>query len=562
METHEWHKHPSFKNLYESEIATLRRGLRGDFELFQLIVPEQSGGRVVALGELAFGSNQKQKIQVVFPTKYPYSPPNIIACNYNTDDSGNVISQIQLKMFGKGNQYGDGKMCLFEPTFWNKDKHNIGWVLRRAQKWLVSVHSPEGFKKEEIIEEFPAFTQHVGQVLIPKNIDLPSNANSGELELTQFKPNYYILEQNILPQSTFSLKINKESFRWFAFKKGVTLKSLFPMFNAQTIINVLEEHFNSGLKNGEALQNIAFYIPDEISQWHFFKLRYQQIGNTISVTDPPQYYISRNVSNELYLRTKDIFDDKILLKKKVTIVGLGAIGSEVAKSLAKNGVGHFNLFDMDTFEIGNSIRHAADLFHIGEYKVNVVKQLILRSNPNITVNPYKIDVLNDSGLLEKSLHESDLCIVLTAEDSVEYLLNDYYQKNFNIPFIFARSSMGAFSGAIQVVDSQSACLRCLSLFDADILPKPISDIRLSELTPEYGSCSSPALPGSEIETKEIALQVARIAMQCLLKNENSTYPSLLHKQFYWHGPYGSVDKEPFAWETKNCEKHKDCPICH
>lgn len=562
MEAHEWHKHPSFKNLFESEISVMQRGLSGDFKLFQLIVPEQTGGRIIAFGELTFGSNQKQKIQIVFPTKYPYSSPNIIACDYNLNDQNQVLNPIIPILFGKGNQYTDGKMCLFEQKFWNKDDHNIGWVLRRAKKWLVSAHSPEGFKPEEIIEEFPAFTQHIGQVLIPKNIDLPSNIDSGELELTQFKPNYYILEQNILPQSTFSLKINKESFRWFAFKKGVTLKSLFPMFSAQTIINVLEEHFNCGLKNGEALQNIAFYIPDEVSQWHFFKLRYQQIGNTISAIDPPLYYVSRNVSKELYLRTKDIFDDEILIKKRVTIIGLGAIGSEVAKSLAKNGVGHFNLFDMDTFEIGNSIRHAADLFYIGEYKVNVVKQLILRSNPNITVNPYKIDVLNDTGLLEKNLNESDLCIVLTAEDSVEYLLNDYYLKNFDIPFIFARASMGAFSGSIQIVDSQSACLRCLSLSGTDILPKPIDEIRLSELTPEYGSCSSPALPGSEIDVKEIAIQVARVAMQYLLKDEKSSYPKLSHKQYYWHGPYGSIGKEPFTWEMKNCEKHKDCPICH
>lgn len=562
MEALEWHKHPSFKNLFESEISILQRGLSGDFELFQMTIPEQSSGRVIAWGELSFGLNQKQKIQIVFPTKYPYSSPSIIACDYNLNDQNQVLNPIRPILFGKGNQYTDGKMCLFEQKFWNKDDHNIGWVLRRAQKWLVSAHSPEGFKKEDIIEEYPIFVQHVGQVLIPKNIEIPSNAIFGVLELTQFKPNYYILEQNVLPQSTFPLKINKESFHWFAFKTGITLKSLFPKFSSQELINILDKYFGVNILDGEPIQNIAFYIPDEIPQWHFFKLRFQQVGGTISIVDPPFYYVSKNISNELYLRTKDIFDDKILLKKRVTIVGLGAIGSEVAKSLAKNGVGHFNLFDLDIFEIGNSIRHAADLFHIGEYKVNVVKQLILRSNPNITVNPYKIDVLNDTGLLEKSLSDSDLCIVLTAEDSVEYLLNDYYLKNFDIPFIFARASMGAFSGAIQVVDSQSACLRCLSLSGNDTLPKPIDEIRLSELTPEYGSCSSPALPGSEIDVKEIALQVARVAMQCLLKDEKSSYPKLSHKQYYWHGPFGSIGKEPFSWEMKNCEKHKDCPICH
>ena len=564
METHEWHKHPSFKNLFESEKSILERGLKGDFQLYNLNVPEHKdkGVRVEAYGELKFGSNRRQKVRIIFPTKYPYAAPSIIACNYNVDANGNIISPVHKVIFGNRNQFGDGKMCLMKSEDWNKEEHNIGWALRRAQAWLKSATSPNGFSKDEIVEEYPALMPHVGQVLIPKNIQLPRNANSGFIELTQFKPNHYILEQNILPESTFSLNIGKENFRWFACKKGVTLESLFPRFTSNALVNFLERNFNTKINAGEPIQNIALYIPDEVSQWHFFKLRFQQVGNSIKVAEPTLYYISRNIDNELYLRTKDIFDDKILAKRRVTIVGVGAIGSEVAISLAKNGVGHFNLFDMDKFEIGNSIRHAADLFYIGEHKVNVVKQLILRSNPNLTVNTFNTDVLNDNGLLESSLNNSDLCIVLTAEDSVEYLINDFYQKNYNIPFIFARASMGAFSGAIQVVDSQSACLECLSLYNADTLPKPISEIRLSELTPEYGSCSSPALPGSEIDTKEIALQVSRVAMQCLLKDEKSTYPELKNKQYYWHGPYGSSEKEPFTWEMKNIEKHKDCPICH
>ena len=561
METHEWHKHPSFKNLFESETSILKRGLKGDFKLYKLIVPEVKGARVEAYGELKFGKNFTQKVKIIFPIKYPFAAPSIIACNFNVDSIGNITSQIQLTLFGKGNQFGDGKMCLMASEDWDKEKHNIGSVLRRAQNWLISASSPEGFKKEDIVEEYPALMPHIGQVLLPKNIQLPSNANSGVLELIEFKPNHYILEQNVLPEHTFKLNVGQESFRWYKLDEGITLKTIFPTLTGQDIINLYAKYLNENINEGDNIKKIALFIPSETYNWHFFKVVTQRQGNQ-TLVNPPLYYISRNISQELYLRTKDIFDDKILAKKRVTIVGLGAIGSEVAKSLAKNGVGHFNLFDMDKFEIGNSVRHAADLYYIGENKVDVAKQLILRSNPNITVNPFNVDVLNDTGLLENSLSKSDLCIVLTAEDSVEYLINDYYQKNYNIPFIFARASLGAFSGAIQVVDAQSACLKCLSLYEADTLPKPINNVRLSELTPEYGSCSSPALPGSEIDTKEIALQVSRIAMQCLFKDEKTTYPELKHKQYYWHGPYGSSEKEPFTWEMKNFEKHKDCPICN
>lgn len=553
METYLWHEDTSHKNLYETEIDILKRGLNGDFKLFS--DPLIENGRIVALGELSFGENQKQAIKIIFPTKYPYSPPKLIAVTANFSSDGELIQPPQPYHFGKGNQYDDGSLCLFRKSYWNPNNHNIGWTLRRAQKWLKSVNSTEGFKPDEIVKELPSLMKHQGQVLIPKEIFLPHELNSGFFTLTQFKPNHYILEQNLLPSSTFALKINLEVFKWYSFGKGVCLKNIFENLNALNIINTIQNNFGENILEGEPIKNVAFYLPDEENPWHFFKFKIEP--NAINI----QYYISRIISKELYLRTKDIFDDQILLGKKVSIIGLGALGGEVAKSLAKNGVGHFNLFDFDTFEIGNSIRHAADLYYIGEDKVNVVKQLILRSNPNISVNSYKIDVLNDAGLLEKSLNESDICICLTAEESVDYLINDKYIQKYNIPFIFARASEGAFSGAVQVVNQKSACLRCLSLSDKDKLPEPKGKIKLTELKPEYGSCSEPALPGSEIDAKEIALMVARISIQCLLQDVSSNYPKLTHSQFYWHGPYGSDEKEPFTWEMKNTGKHPDCKIC-
>lgn len=562
MEVYLWHKQKSFKNLYESEIDILQRGLKGDFKLLKVFETNQTEGRIVLIGELFFEKNQKQGIQIIFPTKYPFAPPKIMSVELQLDNDNNFVRVSHIKNFNKGNQYSDGTLCLFEKEIWDKNSHNIAWVLRRAQKWLVSANSKNGFLKKEIVEEYPSIMPHVGQVLLPREVKLPKNTKTGLLVLTQFKPNHYILEQNVLTTPPFTLSINREVFRWFAFSEGVILKGIFPAINTQTIANVLSKYFGVNMAELGFNINISFYFPSEENPWHFFKITAQQINNQVDFSNAPIYFISRNISNELYLRTKDIFDDKILATKRVTIIGVGAIGSEVAISLAKNGVGNFNLFDMDTFEIGNSIRHAADLYYVGEKKTEVVKQLILKSNPNISVNTFNVDILNDNGLLETALSENDLCIVLTAEDSVDYLINDHYFKNFDTPFIFARASIGALSGTVQVVDSDSACLRCLSIEGVDKLPKPKNKAKFLELKPEYGSCSSPALPGSEIDTKEIALQVARVAIQCLMKNEKSNYPKLSHKQFYWHGPYGSNEQEPFTWEMKDFKKHKDCYICN
>jgi len=539
METYRWHE--SRKNLFKAEKSTLKEGLEGIFELSSL---EEKNGRIVVSGRLEFDENKYQTLRIVFPTKYPAAPPKVLPI-----DNGNV------KHFNKGNQYQDGAMCLMRTADWNSKTHNVGRVLKRSQKWLSSVHSEEGFSPDEIVDEATAPLKQVGQVLLPEDFNFPSYARTGKFVLTQFKPNYYILETNVLQDKTFGLQVGQEVFKWYKFDNGITFKNLFESSNGKKLFKILKNNFGEDFNQG-AIPNIGLYLPDDPNPWHFFKTARNQRGVQLN------YLLCRNIDRELYHRTKDLFDDQILKDKKVTVIGIGAIGSEVSRSLARNGVGNFDLIDKDTFEIGNSVRHAADLFYIGEPKVQVGKRLILRSNPNINVNCYHVNVLDDDGLLEKSLSSSDLCLVLTAEDSVDYMINDLYTPQFDIPFIFGRVSQGGVSGSIQVVKYQETpCLRCLANQNLDTLPKPDGEFELNELSPEYGSCSSPPLPGSEIDTKEIALQASRIALQELLSEEESTYPSSNGNQYYWHGPMGSKEMKPFKWEITNHELDAECNIC-
>lgn len=549
MNPYRWHEQPGLENLYESEVGTLKRGLGGDFELLQDPDPTKNSGIVSVIGKLKYATNQWQNVRIIFPTKYPRTPPSVIPVDLQSDKNGKIEST-QKHLFGKGNQYNSsGAMCLFKKEEWDSEEDSIGWVLRRAQEWLKFAHSKEGFPKDKIVNEEPYFMVPSGHVILPKDFDIPEDSKSGQITLTQFKSNGFILEQNVIPESPF-LALNRIVFDWYSFNSGVLLKDIFPKGDFSNMPNLFTQKFS---KNPLASStNIALYLPDESTPWHFF----------IFSGGRPNYLPAKNIERELYLRTKDIFDDKILKEKKVTIIGLGALGSEVAVSLARNGVGHFNLFDHDVFEIGNSVRHAADLFYIGENKVNVVKQLILRSNPNITVNSYVNDVLNDNGLLEESLSKSDLCIVLTGEDSVDYMMNDIYVPNFEIPFIFAGVSAGGMSGAIQIVKYKtSPCLRCLQIKKADKLPKPKSRVEFNEVSPEFGSCSSPALPGSEIDTKEVALQISRVVLQELLAEEDASYPKGKGSQLFWHGPSGSKNGDPFEWDIKNLKRAKSCRIC-
>ena len=66
---------------------------------------------------------------------------------------------------------------------------------------------------------------------------------------------------------------------------------------------------------------------------------------------------------------------KALKKKKVLVCGVGGVGSFVAESLARSGVGHITLCDFDTVDETNLNRQLmTSKSNIGESKVEVLKK--------------------------------------------------------------------------------------------------------------------------------------------------------------------------------------------
>ena len=71
----------------------------------------------------------------------------------------------------------------------------------------------------------------------------------------------------------------------------------------------------------------------------------------------------------------------LFIKKKIAIVGLGAIGSMIAESLARSGVTVIGLWDNDIVEPGNICRSSYQLNDIGESKVDAIARKIRNINP-------------------------------------------------------------------------------------------------------------------------------------------------------------------------------------
>ncbi|OCG19850.1 MULTISPECIES: tRNA cyclic N6-threonylcarbamoyladenosine(37) synthase TcdA [unclassified Gilliamella] len=71
----------------------------------------------------------------------------------------------------------------------------------------------------------------------------------------------------------------------------------------------------------------------------------------------------------------------------ICVIGIGGVGSWVAESLARSGIGQITLIDMDDICVTNTNRQIHALkSNIGKAKTSVMAERILQINPECTVN--------------------------------------------------------------------------------------------------------------------------------------------------------------------------------
>ena len=106
---------------------------------------------------------------------------------------------------------------------------------------------------------------------------------------------------------------------------------------------------------------------------------------------------------------------KLLSAGNIAIAGLGGLGSNVAYALARIGVGHLHLIDFDVVDITNLNRQQYFMEHIGMYKTDALKSLLLRINPYLDIRTDCVKVTDDN--LQELF--ADATIVCEAFDNPE-----------------------------------------------------------------------------------------------------------------------------------------------
>ncbi len=151
---------------------------------------------------------------------------------------------------------------------------------------------------------------------------------------------------------------------------------------------------------------------------------------------------------------------KKLLDSHVTLCGCGALGTVLANSLVRAGVGHVRIVDRDFIEPSNLQRQV--LFDEQDIAQNLPKaEAAARKlgviNSSVHVEPVVADI--DRTNILDLCRDADLILDGTDNFEIRYLINDVAVK-LDKPWVYG-GSIGSHGQTMTIIPGDTPCLRCV-----------------------------------------------------------------------------------------------------
>lgn len=129
----------------------------------------------------------------------------------------------------------------------------------------------------------------------------------------------------------------------------------------------------------------------------------------------------------------------------VAVCGLGGLGSNIAISLARAGVGHLHLIDFDRVDISNLNRQQYFADQIGSFKTEALTANLKMIAPycDVTADCVRLDEDNMPELLK---NEGIICEAFDKADQKAMLVN-YVLENMPEKYLVAASGMAGIAPA-------------------------------------------------------------------------------------------------------------------
>lgn len=172
-------------------------------------------------------------------------------------------------------------------------------------------------------------------------------------------------------------------------------------------------------------------------------------------------YKKNNFINNIFQRTKAIYDVSKFENITITLIGCGGIGSYMSEFIIRNNI-NINLIDKDNVDLTNLGRQNYNLNDIEKNKTDILKNKLKKINKFAKIKNYNIDILDNKNkkLLKEIIQSSSYVILATdnIESKKEINLFSYKHK---IPTLF----LSAYSKYGEILftnyNNNNACFNCI-----------------------------------------------------------------------------------------------------
>lgn len=261
-----------------------------------------------------------------------------------------------------------------------------------------------------------------------------------------------------------------------------------------------------------------------------------------------------------------------LADARVGVLGLGALGSQIAALLARASVGRFLLVDPDIITPGNLVRHLLDYGDVGRGKAEAMQHALARMNPYVAAEQvawrlgavHNPDELKASQEMEdkiaRELGSCDLIINATAHTATEMFIAAIADRERKPALHVAVSSSAWGCRILAQRPGVSGCLECMALYQEDPEDDQVPEWSADPAHPEVvdGGCAQATFQGAGFELAEAAAAATRTAVQLLLDGDG--YPALSY-DIATIDFRDAASAEPKAVYTR-LPRHPQCTTCH
>ncbi|PKR55606.1 ThiF family adenylyltransferase [Thalassospira marina] len=220
-----------------------------------------------------------------------------------------------------------------------------------------------------------------------------------------------------------------------------------------------------------------------------------------------------------------------LAEKIVGIVGCGSVGSKVAASLCRSGVGKFLLIDEDVFFPGNAVRNELSLREVGAHKSYAVRQRLQDLNPSCMVRALRLSLGGQESAKSmanaiEALGECDLLIDATASPVAFNLIASVATRRKK-PMIWAEVYAGGVGGLVARArpDIDPVPLSARAQLETWYSDQDVDWVRADKTAPysAEGPQGQPLIAGDP-EVSVIASHTSAFAVDILSRPDASSYP--------------------------------------